>query len=212
MDGAPLVRAVHRSSLPRQTKAEVFLLEAKHHCVEYRLAGLSGLREAAADKFRKALVDSLERLPNAAVPFPLDCPEADVARFVLKEEDPALWELLQKVAKRSDVALRMEVLRRVGQSKPSPPQRQRVLDFLAAFLDDTDRLKSPLRDIADRMEARNYAAVQIAEILDIEVDADKERTAEDWAKLRAQVREALQRESAKSKKQPAPESKPKRGQ
>jgi len=58
----------------------------------------------------------------------------------------------------------------------------------------------------------NCAALQIASLLNMDVDKDRERTPADWAKLRAAVREALKREAIKTKKQPSPEATPKRGQ
>ena len=114
------------------------------------------------------------------------------------------------------MGLRLAILNGMAYGEMNARQLELRLGFLSNFLDDQS-VQDHLDDtgyhlMQDRIEVRDFVALRLADLLDIEVDPDKQQTADDWAKLRAQVREALQREATKSKKQPSPEATPKRGQ
>jgi hypothetical protein len=75
------------------------------------------------------------------------------------------------------------------------------LRLLASFLDDAterDRWSKKFTGPCAGseyffLEVRDYAALQIARVVGIEVDV-RRRTPEEWAKLRGQVQDALKRE------------------
>src|SRR5262249_12305175 len=111
METWPLAEAVRRSSLPRKNKVELFLLGVKNECLEYRSVALRQLREVAPDQYRKLLVENLTPLPKTPAESSWESFTIDLAGLVLAEEDPSLWAMLTKVAKRSDVSLRLKILK-----------------------------------------------------------------------------------------------------
>ena len=54
-------------------------------------------------------------------------------------------------------------------------------------------------DTYEQIEVRDFAALQIAEMLGIKIKDDPKRTPAEWAKIRAQVQEAMKRELGKEK-------------
>ena len=93
------------------------------------------------------------------------------------------------------------MLKHTGLPGTSPTQRQRRLAFLAAFLDDDtvrDTASNPemFRGFAagrlfDRLEVRNFAAMQMAAILGTPVDPTPEWKAKEWTEVRNRVRAAV---------------------
>jgi hypothetical protein len=82
--------------------------------------------------------------------------------------------------------------------------RRHAVRFLARFLDD-----STVRDVTidkdkfilcaaekyPKIEVRDFAALQLASILQIKVAEDPKRTPEQWSKLREQVKKAVEEEA-----------------
>ena len=61
-------------------------------------------------RIRAVLIATLESLPKTpAEPYWI-CTEAGFANLVMQTEDPRAWRALEKVAKRSDVGVRMEFM------------------------------------------------------------------------------------------------------
>jgi len=79
--------------------------------------------------------------------------------------------------------------------------RQQRLKFLAAFLDDAEALDVRAFEHLGvcaglkftRLEVRDLAAMQIASILEMPDQPDKNWTPEHWKELRKKVKEALKR-------------------
>src|SRR5262249_12228607 len=114
--------------------------------------------------------------------------------------------MLQKVAKRSAVGLRMELLN-FGDNEANQ-HREHRLRLLQSFLDDSDLRDAKSSSKFDgfcagfsypKIEVRDFAALEIVELLGIKVKVDPDRTPEEWAKIRSQVREAVTRELRKTK-------------
>jgi hypothetical protein len=90
----------------------------------------------------------------------------------------------------------MEYLDRVSRLKEDTNEKE-VLAFLTHFLDDaslrdldSERYRHrgcPAGFTSRQLEVRNFAALRLAEILDLSL------AAEEWADFRAQVRRALPR-------------------
>ena len=84
--------------------------------------------------------------------------------------------MLTKVAKRSDVGLRMELMKPMNYIYVGDRQRQERLDFLAGFLEDSEApdygANPKMFDgfhagfTFKRLELRNLAAMKIASILE----------------------------------------------
>jgi hypothetical protein len=118
-------------------------------------------------------------------------------------DDAGAWKTLRRVAKRSDVALRMEFLNHMKYSYIGARQRQQRLDFLAAFLDDAeapDVTRNPKMFEGPhagfrfrRLEVRDLAAMEIASILGMPDRPDMTWMPERWKKLRAQVKGRLKK-------------------
>ncbi len=220
MQSDRIAKAITASSLPRQTKVDLFLYAGKHKNLEHRRAALAELKELDEPSFVTVLSETLELLPKTPAKPYWDCPEASFASLVTESEDARPWETLAKVARRSDIGLRLEFMRPMHHRIVSKRQQEQRLHFLAAFLDDSAvrdaNSNPPLFDgphagfLFPRLAVRDFAAMQIASILNLPAEPEPDWTSEQWAKLRAQVREALQREAAKSKKKA--ETTPKRGQ
>jgi hypothetical protein len=147
-----------------------------------------------------ATLDALPRTPT--VPY-WKCPEAAFAHLVMATDDPRAWTMLEKVAKRSDVGLRMEFLEKMNYSYVGDRQRQQRLEFLAAFLKDAEapdvKANPKMFDgpyagfMFRRLEVRDLAAEKIASILGMPDRPDRDWTPEQWKKLRNQVEQALKR-------------------
>src|SRR5262249_1041942 len=134
----PVADAVAQSSLPAEKKRELFLYGAKHANLEHRRHSLGHLQKLDPHKFMTILLATLEGLPKTPTDPYCRCPEATVTQLVLATDDPGAWKMLAKVAKRSDVGLRMEIIQKLGYSDLGDRQRQQRLEFLASFLEDVE--------------------------------------------------------------------------
>jgi hypothetical protein len=203
----PLLAAIHDSSFPRTEKIALFVLGATCHTLEHRLSALQHLRDLDTERFVTLLVATLDNLPEApATQIFFACPESRLAYFVYSSDDPRVWQALERAARRADPGLRMEMLANLG---PEPVRcavpRRRCLAFLGSFLED-----ATLRDTTmnpgmypyryagygfSRLEIRNFAALRIAAVMGKPVvEARSDWTAEQWAQLRASMREIVKRE------------------
>jgi hypothetical protein len=199
----PVAEAVATSSLPRDTKRELFLHAARHKDLERRREGLWHLQELDPERFLTILLETLDALPKTPTEPYWRCPEAAYAGLVQKTDDPRAWALLEKVARRSDVGLRMEFLNHMSRLEDGDWQRRRVLKFLTAFLDDTDEpdreanpkmFEGPYAGFTfRRLSVRDLAAWQIAFILGMPERPDRDWTPQQWENLRKKVRAALQK-------------------
>ena len=130
-----------------------------------------------------------------------------MAQLVIDTDDPRVWDLLAKVAKRSAVGLRMELLNHFVRWNETGHRPER-LRLLAAFLDDTASRDTESSKKYDgpcagfhyrKLSVQNFVADELASLLNIEVELKPDRTAEEWAKIRDQVRKAVDRELGQRK-------------
>jgi len=201
MQSWPVAEALARSSLPAEKKLELFRHAANHKDLEHRRVGLRELQKLDPQQFLTILLATLEALPKTPTEPYWKCPEAGFAHLVLATDDPRAWKMLEKVAKRSDVGLRMEFMNPMNYSYIEDRQRQQRLDFLAAFLDDAEApdvkanpemFSGPHAGFTfARLEVRDLAAMIIASILGMPDQPDRAWTPQQWEKLRAQVMQAL---------------------
>ena len=197
----PVAEAIAGSSLPDTTKRELFLQASRHKNLEHRRIGLMQLKTFDPHEFMTVLVATLESLPPTPMEPYWKCPEAKYAHLVMATDDVRAWRTLEKVARRSDVALRMEFMNPMNYSYIGDRQRQLRLDFLASFLDDASApdveanprmFDGPHAGFTfPRLEVRDLATIEIASIFDMPDRPDRTWTAEQWTKLRTQVKERL---------------------
>jgi hypothetical protein len=203
MQSWPIAEAVAKSSLPDDKKRELFLHASRHKNLEHRRLGLSHLQKLDPEEFMGILLATLEALPKTPTEPYWSCPEAAFAHLVMATDDGRAWKLLEKVAKRSDVGLRMAFMNPMNYSYIGAHRRQQRLDFLAAFLEDAgapdvrahpEMFEGPHAGFMfGRLEVRNLAAMKIASILGLPEQPDRTWTPEQWEKLRNRVKEGLRK-------------------
>jgi len=198
----PVAEAVAKSSLSDDKKRELFLFASRNKDLAHRRFGLSQLQKLDPQQFTTILLATLESLPKTPTEPYWACPEAAYALLVVATDDARAWKMLEKVAKRSDVGLRMEFMNGMGNSYIKGQRKQR-LEFLAAFLDDAEApdVKANSKMFGgphagftfNRLEVRDLAAMTIASILEMPDAPDMNWTPAQWEKLRNQVKERLKK-------------------
>jgi hypothetical protein len=199
----PIAEAVAKSSLSDDKKRELFSYASHNKDLEKRRYGLTQLQVLDPKQFITILLATLEGLPKTPTEPYWSCPEVGYAHVVMDTDDARAWMMLEKVAKRSDVALRMQFLSSMRQTKSAGRQRELRLNFLASFLEDAEA-----RDVKsnptmfegphagflfDRLAVRDLAAMEIAFILEMPDSPDKTWTPEQWKKLRDQAKARLKK-------------------
>jgi hypothetical protein len=202
-----LAGAVLQCKLPDKDKLALFLYAARQKDYKHSLPAFYAISQLDKKQFNVLLLAAIEGLPNDVPGEYWKCPEAALAKLAIESDDPRVWQTLERVAKRSAIGLRMELLNEFSDPKDWR-QRAERLRLLSAFLDD-----AVLRDNAssekfdgpgaghpyDKISVRDFAALEIARIVSIDVETNLERTPEEWAKIRSQVQEALKHELSKAK-------------
>lgn len=198
-----VAKAIGESSLPAEKKLELFLYASRHKNLLHRRSGLDGLQKLDPQKFMQVLLATLESLPKSPKEPYWRCPEAAYVHLVMLTDDARAWQMLEKVAKQSDVGLRMEFMNPMNYTYVGDKQRKQRLAFLAAFLDDAEapnvKANPKMFDgphagfTFDRLEVRDLAAMKIASILGMPDQPDKKWTPQQWEKLRTKVKEAMKR-------------------
>jgi hypothetical protein len=205
LDSWMLADAVLRGKFPAKEKLTLFLYAARHKDTRHRLRAFQSIKELDKKQFTSLVLAAIESLPrDVAGPY-WTCPEAHFARLALETDDPRVWPLLEKVARRSAVGLRMELLYHVSDASNKRHRAER-LRLLESFLDDVTLRDNDSSKKFDgpgagfhyhRMEVRDFVAMELASLLGIEVELNPERSPQEWAKLRREVRERLKRERGK---------------
>ena len=202
-DSSLLAEAVLRCQLPAKAKMDLFVHGAAHKDNTHRLPALVAMKELDGKQFDALLLATIEKFPkDVAGPY-WECPEAYIAGLATECDNPRIWRVLEKVAKRSAVGLRLEMLNKLRGNA----HRAERLRLLAAFLhDDTVRIhrghgskfEGPCAGFFyKKLEVRDFAALELAGMLGVEIEEKLHRTPEEWAKIRDRVRETLKREQSK---------------
>jgi hypothetical protein len=221
-DSWQAAKVIGLSGLSREAKRELFLYGARHENLEHRQAAFWELRKVNPTRFATLLTETLDSLSGKPAEPYWECREASFALLVRQTDDELAWKALGRLARRADVGLRIEILERICRRLDEPSPTERQVRFLADFLGD-----SAVRDAGDeagmfdgpyagwgftRLEVRNFAAIELAQMLDLAVELPRDRfqeqdpvpwTEPQWAKLRREVREAVQRRFAKGGGKPA---------
>jgi hypothetical protein len=203
MQGTRVTLALCYSELPRNQKMELLIQGARHEIRANRELAIGVISGLDQDFFIEVTLKMLEGLPRTPKGSYWRCPEEQVVYLVLHTDDNRVWNALEKAARRVDVGLRMQLLKRAATSGDTKQCRPQRLAFLKSFLDDAtlrdvdsdpDRFVAvPAGDGFPRLEVRNYAAMELAELLKLKRIPQPTWDDKQWARFRDEVRQALKR-------------------
>ncbi len=207
LDSSALVETLARSSAPVKDKLDLLASGAEHKDYAHRLPALRAIKKLDQKRFDALLLAAIENFPKDVPGKYARCNAGPIAALAIESTDPRVWAVLEKVAKRSALGVRMELLSEFGDPQELRHRGER-LQLLAAFLDDSE-----LRDVKaderfvipsggylhDRIEVRNSVALDLADLLEIKIKPKDDRAPAEWAEIRTKVRESLKRELDKMK-------------
>jgi len=216
-DSYALFDALGASKTSRESKARLLLSAAKSKDSLKRDFSLRQLLRMNHPDAVPLLVKELDGIPKTPKEAYWTSSAGRFAQLVCSTDDERVWKALLRNAKRVDIGQRLEMIQAVGSR--SGRKDEQVIQFLRAFLDDrevrviknrfpdltklTDPNKALDKVMADlfhgpsagftfgRLEVRDFAALEIACKLELDVSADSAWKEEDWAELRKEVRAAL---------------------
>jgi hypothetical protein len=207
LDSASLAETLARCRAPAKDTLDLLSSAASNSPMEHRLPALFALKDVDKKQFDKLLLATIQGFPTDIRGKYWLSREAGIASLAIEVEDSRVWTTLEKVAKRSAVGLRMELLHSFGDSRELRWRVER-LRLLASFLDDLE-LRDQETDVRfggpcagflyPRVEVRDFAAEALSSLLGIELELKLDRTPTEWAKVRADVQTALNRELANGK-------------
>jgi hypothetical protein len=198
MESHSIVMAIESSKLPPNEKTRLLVIGASHNNLQHRSSSLRALKQFDRQQFSAILIKTLDGFSGKPTEAYWSCPEVAMTSLVFEADDEGVWHALERLAKKADVGLRLEILRHCGYSKSESARR---LEFLAVFIADKE-----VRDKATnaklfhgpyafshfpKVEVRNGAASLIGGILEIKNQPNEKWQAKDWEDFREQVREGL---------------------
>jgi hypothetical protein len=211
MDATPdaqsfaLAEALVASSLPREIKVRVLVKSAQAGSLQNRRCIFQVLSELDAAQCVKLIRPILRNLPVDSSGAYWICPEAAFSHVVMELDDPDVWRLLLRAAKRSVAALRMEMIEPMNYAYIGDKNRGYRLAIIAAFLDDPTIRTIPHGNLGARgkydgpcaaftfptIEVRNFAAMQAACLLRLKHSPSPNWSAGQWRSFREKVRAKL---------------------
>lgn len=226
----PLFSALAASEAPAETKARLFLAAAKHSNNRVREFAIGALLDAKHPQAADLLINELRLVPRTPIVAYWMTNTASLARLVCQSDDPRVWDMLRETAKRVDLGQRLQILDGMRYVKGPQRTRAidflvhflddkevrpgRDLEKLATQAKEAKDAKEILDTVMgdlffgpsagfqfDRLVVGDYAAYQLARLLELDVDPEPDWKPADWAKLQGLVRKALaeRKESAKSR-------------
>ena len=148
------------------------------------------------------LLALLENLPHEDSSF-AHSPQKSLVAVVESLDDSRAWHAYLAAVRESNVNVRIELLGKISQFSPWEHDQHRfALAVLASLLNDDS-----VRDLSEeqftdqshtagyfeRLAVRDFAALTLAELLDLKASPDPSWTAAQWSELREEVRERLKR-------------------
>jgi hypothetical protein len=206
VDSWSLAEAVTRSKLPAGEKLDLFERAAGHKDNRHRLPAFWAIKELDQKRFDVLLLATIKAFPEDVPGEYWTCPEANIAQLAAQSDDPQVWQALEKAAKRAAVGFRMELLNHFADRRDKRHRAER-LRLLVAFLDDatsrdlasSKKYQGPCAGFTyQRLEVRDFVAMELAALLGIEVELKPDRTSAEWAEVRAKVRASAKRALGKS--------------
>ena len=206
-----LLEATAGSAATEEQKNRVYLRAASDAHWRKRTVGIRRLLEAGHPDAVALLIREIARIPETPPEAYWVCAAGRVAVIARYTEHAGAWAALTERAKRVDVGQRLEMMQAVNRS--TTPHNPRVLEFLSAFLDDEavrvipkdrfemrggkDLLERPFTGPCagftfDRLVVGDFAALQIAYVLKLDVNADANWGSAEWRALRLKVVKELE--------------------
>jgi hypothetical protein len=193
------------SSLSKERRVEILSNFARKGMLAQQrpvLQVLAQLDQAACIVLLRPI---LAKLTNDSTGPYWTCPEAALSHVIMQIEDDQIWKEWVRVAKRSSVGLRMEMMSPMCYTYIGETNRARRLAFLQAFFNDRierdksgseEKFQGPSAGFTfPRMEVRNLAALKAAAILALPDRPDELWTAAEWGVFRENVARRLSRET-----------------
>jgi len=202
-DGDPheLTDYISKSQLSNQEKVELLTAGATYSSLLHRNAALWALKDVDNALFLQFLVDTLDNLPRSPKAEYCSCVESSFANLVMETDASSAWTALRNAAHRSDVGLRMELLNPMNYDYIGDRNVKQRLQFLSSFLSDASirdvtvaetKYEGPCAGMGfDRIAVRDFAALQIASILDFNDRPSTNWTDKQWLQFRAKAQAAL---------------------
>jgi len=191
-----VAKAVSEGPFPVADKREILEYAARQSEPFHCAAGVKFLRPIDPKQAHESLIAGLVKLSGRITDGGMVLAEVAADR-----DDPREWQSLAKAVRCADVGSRLELLKLIAEEPSSANQTLR-LKFIAEYLtddgvrnrnDDHERYKFEDHIAGgnfDRLEVRNFAAYQLAELLELNVVVQMDWTPTQWGKFRDQVRVA----------------------
>ena len=172
-------------------KAKLLLEEAKGQKWDSAMVALMKIQHPHAVCL---LIERIERVPDSHLyGNDVETPATDVSQIARYADDSRVWGALEKLARRSDVRQRMEILECLFREGITGRKRRHATGFMAKFLDDTTECPPHKGYEFVPRNVGNLTAALIAGHLGVDAFPDKTWTDREWKLLHEKVREALKR-------------------
>jgi hypothetical protein len=189
---------VAASSLDRETRLALLREGARHRSREHTLAAVAALERVDRVEFRRALREALDRFAKTG-----DGVWGEEFQLVVQSGDTDCWAALTRAIQTfSPVECRMYLISWVFDSEQEDRFRRarpHTLRLLVELLPDRTACDTKARKAFpyagyQKIAVGDYAAVALADYLDIEVPWNPNRTASEWAEIREKVRTTAEKE------------------
>lgn len=197
----PVIEKLHVCSLADEEKLALFEAAARHGEWEHRRAAMFAINKIDRSRLAPHVRYSLERMPRIPDTDYWSSGANPLSQLVVHAHDESTWQLLEEVAKKTSIGMRMELIGgQIVARSLTRPQKDRRLRFLAAFLDDEatrDREKDssfqgPCAGFKFRvLSVRNLAAMHLGMALGLDERPATSWTEARWVAFRARVDAAL---------------------
>lgn len=192
-----LAEAIADSQLPFETRKSILAEFSQKGSLWQRLAMLESLAKLDRAKCVEILSPTLNQLTNGYSGYA----GAGFSWLIAEVQNDQVRRKYLQITKRCDKGLRMEILGAIDCCCcRQDGNRDHRLAFLAAFLNDKTVVSdehNPRGSAAfsiPEISMRDFAAMQIAAMLNFPDDPDKFWTLEQWAALRKKVQDRLSAE------------------
>ncbi|MBL8735018.1 MAG: hypothetical protein JNL12_01195 [Planctomycetes bacterium] len=194
----PIIDAVADSPMREAKKVELLERLASTAC-EQRLQALRRLAGIDEERFCQRLLEVLANVPRQMPRSVWTSPDGRFGHLVVLTQRPEVWQAFVRAARKAPIGLRMEWLGPFAYTYLADRQRTERLACLASFLDDSEVYdvaasgqEGPHAAFTFRTLAmRDFAARQLAILLQFEQVGAPDWPEALWADLRTKVRQAL---------------------
>jgi hypothetical protein len=205
-----LTGLLSESNTPEDQKTALLVRGARGGDNQQRLCAFYELLKLRDERTIPLLVERMEKIPNSPVGPYWNSEAGNMAQIARQADDPRAWKALEKLARRSDVQQRMEILQILCYIGTEGKKRWHSIEFMGKFLDDSServvheaqqaggsRFEGPFAGFTfPRLSVRNLVAMSMAYDLGINAAPDLSWTEKEWSELRKRVQKALAEKQA----------------